>query len=255
MLSKSTSISIDTERNQTGIAIASLIILLWISSLIGFVSLEISKLPLILIIMGILLRSFLHTGLFIIIHEAIHGVISPNRRINDSIGYVTSRLYALQDYQLLAKNHHLHHRHPATEKDPDFDISNPNNPLLWYGNFMKRYQEGKQGWVLFWGMTVIFWTSIYLHISAVSLIVFWVLPILISSWQLFIFGIFLPHRQQKSNNGDRHRAKSTNYSVFWSFVTCYHFGYHWEHHQYPHLPWYRLPKARQKHQCTTDNYT
>ena len=29
-----------------------------------------------------------------------------------------------------------------------------------------------------------------------------------------------------------------------SFVSCYHFGYHWEHHVAPHVPWWRLPEAR-----------
>jgi fatty acid desaturase len=56
------------------------------------------------------------------------------------------------------------------------------------------------------------------------------------------------HRQTEEGYSDRHRAKSINYSVIWSFITCYHFSYHWEHHQYPHLPWYKLPLARQKHQ-------
>ncbi|MBD3338449.1 MAG: beta-carotene ketolase, partial [Candidatus Lokiarchaeota archaeon] len=23
-----------------------------------------------------------------------------------------------------------------------------------------------------------------------------------------------------------------------------HFGYHWEHHEYPNIPWWRLPAVR-----------
>lgn len=27
-----------------------------------------------------------------------------------------------------------------------------------------------------------------------------------------------------------------------SFLTCYYFGYHLEHHLYPNVPWWRLPE-------------
>jgi len=233
--------------SQTGLSIASLIIFFWFASLIGFLSLNLSQIPLIVIILGVLLRSFLHTGLFITTHEAIHKVISKHRQINDFIGHITSLLYAFLPYKILAENHRLHHRYPATKKDPDFYASDSSNFLLWYVNFMKEYQKGQQAWVLLMGMTVIFGGLINLQFSLSNIVLFWVIPIIISSWQLFIFGIFLPHRKTSSGYSDRHRAKSNNYSVFWSFISCYHFGYHWEHHQYPYLPWYKLPLARQKH--------
>jgi len=201
-----------------------------------------------LIVLGVLLRSFLHTGLFITTHEAIHGIISKYQQINNLIGYTTSFLYGLLPYKTLAENHELHHRYPATDKDPDFYPSQSNNFLLWYINFMKEYQKGRQAWVLLIGMAIIFGSLIFLRVSSINIFLFWVLPIVISSWQLFTFGIFLPHRQTQECYGDRHRAKSNNYSVFWSFITCYHFGYHWEHHEYSHLPWYELPLAHRKHQ-------
>ena len=254
MFNASTSALNYTQTNsQIGLAVASIIIFFWFVSLIGFLTLNLAQIPLILIILGVLLRSFLHTGLFITTHEAIHGVLSKHRQINDFIGYITSFLYALLPYKVLAENHRLHHCYPATEQDPDFYPSDSNNFLLWYGNFMKEYQKGRQAWILLIGMAVIFGALICLRISSLNIFLFWVIPILISSLQLFTFGIFLPHRltevgysgQLRCAYGDRHRANSNNYSVFWSFITCYHFGYHWEHHQYPNLPWYELPQARQ----------
>jgi beta-carotene/zeaxanthin 4-ketolase len=251
--------------SRMGIIVGITLISLWFVSLIEFLRLDLSTIFPLWIVFGVFLRSFLHTGLFITTHEAIHGAISQNQKVNNGIGYLTSFLYALLPYQVLAKNHRLHHRYPATEKDPDFYTSDSNNFLLWYVNFMKEYQQGRQAWVLLIGMAVIFGGFISLHISIVNIFLFWVIPILISSLQLFTFGIFLPHRQQdqsyNSNNivnlddlpshlslDNHHRTKSSNYSLFWSFITCYHFGYHWEHHQYPNLPWYKLPQARQKHQ-------
>lgn len=228
-----------------GIIVSLAVILFWFISLISLLALDIATVSPILIILGFCLRTFLQTGLFITTHEAIHGTICPNSQVNQAIGYITSFLYALLPYKLLAKNHRLHHQYPATEKDPDFNCAYSNNFFFWYKSFMQEYQKGKQFWILFIGMTVIFYTFIFLHISVVNIFLFWVIPIFISSLQLFTFGIFLPHRQTDEGYKDRHRAKSNNYSVFWSFIACYHFGYHWEHHQYPNLPWYKLPSARQ----------
>lgn len=229
------------------IVIAVTIFSCWLLSLVQLFKLNIADLSSIEIILGVCLRSFLHTGIFIIIHEAIHGVIvSNNRRINDYIGYAACILYALLPYRTLAENHSLHHSSPATELDPDFYSADSNNFVLWYISFMQKYQSGKQFWILFWGMTFVFWTFIYLKVPTANIFLFWVIPIVISSLQLFTFGIFLPHRNQELNMSDRHRAKSINYPTILSFVACYHFGYHWEHHQHPYLPWYKLPSVRDR---------
>ena len=225
-------------------AIAITIISVWFVSLIVLFRLDLADFPLACIPVLVILRTFIHTGIFIIIHDSIHGVVHSNKQINNFMGYLTAFLYALLPYKTLTKNHHQHHRHPATENDPDFYDRNPDNPCLWYASFMKDYQDGKQFWILFWGMTVIFWTLFLMRIPITNMFLFWVLPIILSSIQLFIFGIYLPHRPLAEGYRDRHRARSNNHSVLLSFITCYHFGYHWEHHQYPHLPWYKLPQAR-----------
>lgn len=230
-----------------GTIIGITLISLWLLSIIAFFNLDITNISPLYIIFAVWLRTFLHTGLFITIHETIHGVGAKNVKINALLGYIASFLYALLPYKTLVKNHHLHHSNPATEKDPDFYSANSNNFIRWYLSFMQEYQKGGQGWILFWGMTVIFWGLYFLHISMINMLLFWVIPILISSFQLFTFGIYLPHRQQDIKKSNYHRAISNNSGTFLSFITCFHFGYHWEHHQYPHLPWYKLPKARQEH--------
>lgn len=224
--------------------ISCTIFALWSISLIFYFRLDITQLPLPLITAGICLRTFLHTGIFIIIHDSIHGVVSQNRQVNYLMGKIAAFLYALLPYETLTENHHQHHRHPATDKDPDFYIANPHSYWLWYVSFMKDYQQGKQFWILFWGMTVIFWCLIGLGVEVANIFLFWVIPIILSSLQLFTFGIYLPHRPKAEGYRDRHQAKSNNYPVFLSFIACYHFGYHWEHHEYPHLPWYKLPSVR-----------
>jgi hypothetical protein len=34
-----------------------------------------------------------------------------------------------------------------------------------------------------------------------------------------------------------HNARSSSMPIWLSLLTCYHFGYHWEHHEYPYVPW------------------
>lgn len=241
------SVIVSSERRFSSfasMAIALVIILLWFVSWIGFLSWNLANFPWFLVILAVWLRAFLHTGLFIVVHDSIHGVVCHNKQINNLMGHIASGMYAMMSYKLLAKNHRIHHQDPASDRDPDFCPTHSHNFWFWYGSFMKDYQEGKQFWILFWGMTVVFYLLIFLQVAVANIFLFWVLPIIISSLQLFTFGIYLPHRPRAEGYSDRHRARSSNYSLFMSFITCYHFGYHWEHHQYPHLPWYKLPSAR-----------
>jgi beta-carotene ketolase (CrtW type) len=226
-----------------GVLIASIVILLWLSSLIFFLYMDISQVPVFWIVPAVLLRAFLHTGIFITAHDAMHGTIFPkNHQVNNFIGSLAARMYVLLPYKMLLEKHRLHHRYPASEKDPDFCEHGLKNPFLWYFSFMKGYLEGRQSWVLLIGMSIIFYSLLWgLNIPMINLILFWLLPLFLSSIQLFYFGILLPHRQPKGGYTNRHRAQSSNFSTFWSFITCYHFGYHWEHHEYPNLPWYKLP--------------
>lgn len=230
-------------KQNLGILIALTIISLWIGSLVVLFNIDISTLPTWALISAILLRVFLHTGLFITAHDAMHGTVIPhNRKVNDFIGSVAAFLYAAFIYKNFHEKHILHHRHPATEDDPDFFPENQHNPFIWYLKFLIAYLTKAQVLVLALVMTAFFHTCLRVfHVTELNLQLFWVVPSLISSVQLFYFGIFLPHREPETGYTNRHHAVSLYYSTFWSFISCYHFGYHWEHHEYPHLPWYKLP--------------
>lgn len=229
-----------------GLLTALIVIGLWLISFVLLISVDVSQLPIFLVVLTVILRTFLQTGVFITAHDAMHGsVFPPNRHINNFIGSLAINLYALLPYKEFLAKHSMHHRYPASQKDPDFYDKEPQNMFIWFFKFMTGYLNSSQTWVLLVGMTVIFWTfKIGLHIPIGNLCLFWLLPMLLSSWQLFYFGVFLPHRQPKDGYQNRHRANSSHLSPFWSFITCYHFGYHWEHHEYPHIPWYKLPSVR-----------
>jgi beta-carotene ketolase (CrtW type) len=130
--------------------------------------------------------------------------------------------------------------------DPDFHDGIHRNIFAWHLRFMQGYLDFRQGLDLFWGMGLVFVIFCFgFHISIANLFLYWLLPIILSSIQLFLFGTYLPHRLNTTENA--HHAVSSHFSIFWSFLTCYHFGYHWEHHEYPTVPWYRLPSMRQHH--------
>lgn len=225
---------------------ASFVVLMWFVSLVGALTLPDAQTPIAYLLCGVFIRTFLHTGLFIVAHEAIHTNISASWRINDAFGYVTAWSYALLPYKLLAKNHRLHHCFPATDRDPDHHGGKEKGFWAWYLKFMVTYQADGQAWITLIGIGMIFCAFVSFQVSVANVVLFWVIPMVISSLQLFTFGIFLPHRQDNHAFACRHRTRSIDFPVFWSFITCYHFGYHLEHHLNPHLPWYRLPQV---HRC------
>ncbi|MFZ0391896.1 MAG: fatty acid desaturase [Calditrichia bacterium] len=226
-----------------GLSIAIIVILSWAISLITFLNLGINALPPLLLAAAVLWQTFLYTGLFIIAHDAMHNTVFPlNRKINNFIGSAAVFLYALFSFSRLLEKHWAHHRNPAREDDPDFHDGKHRGFVRWYLHFMVSYVTWRQ----LLGMAIAYNLLHFVFgIPAADLLVLWVLPSLLSTVQLFYFGTYLPHREEEGY-ADEHHARSNNYSVIWSFLTCYHFGYHWEHHEFPYLPWWKLPAARQK---------
>jgi beta-carotene ketolase (CrtW type) len=227
------------EYSFRGISIAFLIIFTWAISLVFFLSLNLAELQVWWIPLAIFWQTFLYTGLFITAHDAMHGVVFPqNIKINNWLGRVSVFLYALFSYDKLLKKHWLHHHNPATNLDPDFHDGRHKNFLTWYFHFLKGYWSWKQ----LIGLILVFHLVRYtLHIPENELTLFWMIPSILSSFQLFFFGTFLPHTEPEAGYTNIHRAQSIPLPTFWSFISCYHFGYHEEHHEHPHVPWWNLP--------------
>lgn len=239
-----------------GILIALTVITAWAISLAVTLTSDLSIFPffhlsilpsfhlsIFLIPLLIALNTFLYTGLFITAHDAMHGTVAPaHPALNRAIGRVCTRLYALFGFDAMLKKHHEHHRHPASDGDPDFHDGRHTGFARWYAHFFFTYVTWKQ----LVGMAVIYNLLKYAAgIPDVNILLFWVLPALGSTLQLFFFGTYLPHRQPADGYTEPHRAVSNAYGVTLSFLTCYHFGYHLEHHEKPGVPWWGLPKERE----------
>ena len=193
----------------------------------------------------VLLRSFLHTGLFIVAHDAMHNSLAPlNEKLNNNIGRLCLFLYAGLSYKSCSKNHSLHHSYPESEADPDFHALHNPKPINWYFRFLSNYLDSKQFCFL-----AFFWLLLLSMARAVNpnaienILIFCPLPLIISSVQLFVVGTCLPH-QKSQQDSKRQQPKSLSLHPLLSFAACYHFGYHLEHHLSPSTPWFMLPNLR-----------
>lgn len=183
---------------------------------------------------GLLLQTHLYTGLFITAHDAMHGTVHPHPGINRWVGRVAAILFAFNAYDRLVPLHHAHHRHVATpHQDPDYHTGNARF-WPWYVGFALRYIR----WWQVLAMAIAF-NVLKLWVPTPQLLVFWIAPSVLSTLQLFYFGTYLPHRGTH-HPANPHRARSQRWGHALGFLTCYFFGYHYEHHHRPGVPWWRL---------------
>jgi beta-carotene ketolase (CrtW type) len=217
-----------------GLWLALTIIALWFASLFFLLQYEINwKSPFTYLLF--LWQTHLYTGVFITAHDAMHGTVTSNAKLNRLIGRVCTTIFAYNFYDNLNRKHHLHHRFVATEQDPDF---HEGSFWIWYFNFAKEYINLWQ--IILMAIT---YNILKLFLPVENLIFYWMMPAVLSTFQLFYFGTYLPHRKKPDN---AHRSRSQTKNHLWAFVSCYFFGYHYEHHDSPRTPWWKLYQEKEK---------
>lgn len=221
-----------------GLLIAILIITLWLSHLIyilNFVEVDFTS-P--IFYLHIFIQSYLYTGLFITGHDAMHGTVSSNKKVNKTIGTVATFLFAGLSYNRLIKNHFMHHKHPGEENDPDF-YTKSQNFLIWWGMFMKRYTTITQLIIM-----AVAYNLLKILYDDLIIIMYWVIPAFLGTLQLFFFGTYLPHKYPHTEKMNPHNARTQRKNHLWAMLSCYFFGYHHEHHESPRTPWWQLYKMK-----------
>lgn len=235
--------------NQKGLLFTAILFLCWLSSLIALIQRSTTSMPAWFVIAAIVLRTVLQTAMFITAHEAMHGLLLPGKaRWNHRIGACALTLYGALSYQSCLRKHRLHHRHTASKHDPDFSEDREAGIAAWYLRFMGNYLSQRQllSLLMLWGLFITL-GSIANRSAWINVILFCTLPLLLSSIQLFIFGTYLPHRKQRQPFNQR-TPDSLALPSWLSLLTCFHFGYHREHHEHPDLAWYELPAQRRMSQ-------
>lgn len=192
----------------------------------------------------ILVQCWLSVGAFIVAHDAMHGSLVPFRpRLNAAIGGAILLLYAGFAWRRVRAAHMAHHRAPGTAEDPDFHAGDPRSFWPWFGTFFMRYFG--LGSILFVSTVVTVYLAV-LKAPIANVVLFYAVPALGSALQLFYFGTYRPHRHEDDGFPDRHNARTSELSWLPSLITCFHFGYHHEHHLTPSVPWWALPAERRR---------
>lgn len=224
--------SFNTEK---GVWIAISIICLWFISLFSLLSLYDLSWQNPLTYFLVLVQTYLYTGLFITAHDAMHGTVSSNQKLNTVLGTIAAKLFAYNSYKKLFPKHHLHHRFVASEKDPDY---HEGSFLAWYFKFAKEY-------VSIWQILLMAGTYelLLLAFPKANVILYYIIPSILATLQLFYFGTYLPHKGEHKN---RHKSATQKKNHIWAFISCYFFGYHYEHHNAPGVPWWKLYKEKEK---------
>ena len=230
-------------QSRIGLALASAIIAAWAALHIGLVFwFQVGQQTLPFVLPFVVFQTWLYVGLFIIAHDCMHGSLVPFKpAANRLIGRICLLLYAGFSFGQLNRAHHRHHRHSGTADDPDFDVRPPHGFWPWFFKFFFEYFSVVQVALISAGCA---FEMFVLGASPINIIVFWAIPGLLSAVQLFTFGTYLPHRPEVAPFRDRHNARTNDFPIWMSLITCFHFGFHHEHHLYPTVPWWRLPAIR-----------
>lgn len=221
-----------------GVFVAILVILFWSAHFFYCLINVEANLSSPLFYFHVLLQTYLYTGLFITAHDAMHGTVSSNKKINNFIGGVSTFLFAGLSYKKLRENHYKHHKNPCGDTDPDF-YTKSQNFFLWFFIFMARY-------VTVWQILIVavLFNVLKLFYPESSIWAFMVAPAILGTLQLFFFGTYIPHRKPHLETMNPHHARTLPKNHLLAMITCYFFGYHFEHHDAPHTPWWQLYKTK-----------
>jgi beta-carotene ketolase (CrtW type) len=222
-------------QGSKGVYMALTVIILWLAHLmysLFFVEVSFSN-P--WMFLHVIIQAHLFTGLFITGHDGMHGTILPGRpSVNLGIGTLACFLYAGLSFKKLKTNHNKHHQMPGTPGDPDY-CERSQNFFVWYFTFMWRY-------ITIWQLLImaVLFNVLLIWFPEVRLIILWIVPAFISTFQMFYFGVYAPHRQPHTDEMMPYRSRTQKRNDVWAFLSCYFFGYHYEHHASPGTPWWRL---------------
>jgi beta-carotene/zeaxanthin 4-ketolase len=218
-----------------GVLIAAAVIGLWLASQVFLLSVDLHSMFW-LIPLLVIWQTHLYTGMFITAHDAMHGTVSPNKKINNAIGSVAAGLFAFNFFPRLLSRHHRHHKNVATELDPDYHGSHKFWP--WYFSFLKNY-------ITWWQLLLmaVTFNVLKIWIDPVNVIGLWMVPSVLSTLQLFYFGTYVPHKGEFASTNPHHASTLPRNHVV-AFIACYFFGYHYEHHEFPYVPWWKLPQLK-----------
>ncbi len=200
-------------------------------------------------------------ALLILMHDGVHYRLFRNRRFNDCPHLVAARSYR--------KNHIAHHRYLNSEKDPDWKRRQGDpawvfpKPVDDLARLLFRDVSGLNALVLIrlaaslisadtvsamflvarYGFYAVCLTLIVYMGALKGFALYWVIPLF--TWLVMIMRVRSIAEHSAIGNGDAVYAQTRTTRAAWLeriFLAPKNVNYHLEHHFFPSVPFYRLPK-------------
>lgn len=210
-------------------------------------------------------------GLAILMHEAAHGGLSQNRRLNDFLGHwlcavpVGASLTAYRPYHL------AHHKYAQQAEDPDLVLSAPFpvtraslrrkiirdltgqtffKQRVLFAFQTRRDKETAEGAVVT-GRSVTPFLLVNTALMAAAILAgvwwayfaLWLLPM--ATWFPMVTRLrnIAEHACVEGSSTDPFRAARTTGAAWWerAFIAPYWVNFHAEHHLFMHVPCWKLP--------------
>lgn len=210
------------------------------------------------ILMGMLIH-----GIGNFMHEGIHGNMFHSKRWNRWVGFLAG-LPTFLSASAFGADHLLHHKHTRSERDPDelthMTSSKKRQTLYFYAWFflgtiiygarlpfvvLKRATPAEKRAVLIeramMNATVIgLLVAAYFYGFLDVIIYCWFVPLIVASLLVNIRG-WAEHQLTDTDHPLR-QTRTVKSSWFYSFLNI-NLNYHLEHHLFPTVPWYNLPRV------------
>jgi sphingolipid 4-desaturase/C4-monooxygenase len=204
-----------------------------------------------------LIGAFADHALFVMIHECAHHLLFKNRTANRLAG-ILANLPQLFPSSISFERYHI--KHHSFQGIPELDADLPNR---WEAKLINNHFFGKVIWLLFYPLFQVFrisrlkeikpfdkWIALNFILEIIFIVAIWKflgLKAIIFLLLSFFFSVglhplgarwiqehYLTHGQQET------------YSYYGPLnKVAFNVGYHNEHHDFPSVPWNKLPQIRE----------
>ncbi len=209
------------------------------------------------IIAAYLLGAFADHALFVMIHECAHHLLFRNRSANRWAGMIAN-LPQLFPSAISFERYHIKHHSFQGIHELDADL-----PNYWEAKLINNYFIGKVVWLLFYPFFQTFrisrlkeikpfdkWVAINIMLQVIFIVTVYILlgpKAIIFLLASFFFSVGLHPLgarwiQEHYLTNNKEQETYSYYGVLNN--VAFNVGYHNEHHDFPSVPWNKLPQVR-----------
>ena len=208
------------------------------------------------IIVAFFIGAFADHALFVLIHEASHNLIFKNRTLNTIFGIISDLPKVVPSY-VSFKSYHLKHHSFQGDYYLDADLASK-----WEAKLIGNTFIGKAFWELFFPFFQAFRTARLKEIEFINIwvVINWILVFTVDAliiiyfgWIAFLYLVFSlvfsiglhPLGARWIQEHFLVAPPQETYSYYGPLnIPALNVGYHNEHHDFPSVPWNKLPQIR-----------